>query len=130
MAVADAEFNIDNTVSAIEAYQEAALLEPENTDIWLDWSFIYHESGEKDKAIELIERGLEESPDNSDLLYRMVVYQIQAGQYKEAFTYLENALILDFENHEVLFEFFRNLKHKKHFSRLLISIDRKTKCIT
>ena len=38
MAVADAEFNIDNTVSAIEAYQEAALLEPENTDIWLDWS--------------------------------------------------------------------------------------------
>ena len=95
------------------------MLEPNNSDIWLDWSFIYHDQGEHDKSIELMERALEETPDDSHLLYRMVVYQISAGLYKEAFTYLENALILNFENHQVLFEFFPKLETQKALYKII-----------
>ena len=62
---------------------------------------------------------LDEEAEDSDLLYRMVVYQITAGRYKEAFTYLENALILDFENHEVLFEFFPKLETQKALFKII-----------
>jgi predicted TPR repeat methyltransferase len=71
------------------------------------------------KAIELAERALEEIPDDAELMYRMVVYQITAGHYREAFTYLENALILDFEKHEVLFEFFPKLETQKALFKII-----------
>ena len=71
------------------------------------------------KAISLIDRALEEVPDDAELLYRMVVYQITAGHYREAFTYLENALILDFEKHEVLFEFFPKLETQKALFKII-----------
>jgi hypothetical protein len=32
----------------------------------------------------------------------MTIYLIEAGNYKEAFNYLENALILDFDGHATL----------------------------
>ena len=114
------EFGFDVVlVSAKEAYQEAALLEPEQKEIWLDWSMIYFDQGDYSRAIELINNGLEENPDDSDLLYRMVVFQITAGHYKEAFTFLENALILDFDNHEVLFEFFPKLETQKALFKII-----------
>ena len=59
-----------------------------------------------------------------DLLYRMVVYQITAGHYKEAFAFLENALILDFDNHEVLFEFFPKLETQKALLRSLTNLEK------
>ena len=52
-------------------------------------------------------------------MYRMVVYQISAGRYKEAFAYLENALILDFENHEVLFDFFPKIETQKALFKII-----------
>jgi len=36
----------------------------------------------------------------------MTVYLIEAGKFKEAFNYLENALILDFEGHNRFVRFF------------------------
>ena len=37
---------------------------------------------------------MSEIPDEPEFLYRMTVYLIEAGKFKEAFNYLENALIL------------------------------------
>ena len=80
---------------------------------------IHFDQGDYSRAIELINNGLEENPDDSDLLYRMVIYQITAGHYKEAFTFLENALILNFDNHEVLFEFFPKLETQKALFKII-----------
>jgi tetratricopeptide (TPR) repeat protein len=62
-SVAHAEFKVGNTVSSIDAYEEASKLEPEDKEIWLNWSFIYYEQGDHDKAIETLSTGFEEIPD-------------------------------------------------------------------
>ena len=118
-SVAEAEFHVGNIVSSLEAYEEASMLAPDDKEIWLDWSFIYYEQGEFDKAIDLIISGMDELPDESDYYYRVTAYLIAAGKYKEAFNYLENALILNFENHTILFEFFPHLETQKALFKII-----------
>lgn len=118
-AVAEAEFKTGNILSSLDAYEEASSLDPSNIDIWLDWSFILYEQGDYEKAVELVLRGIEESPEASELYYRITAYLIIAGKYKEAFNYLENALVLNFENHQQLFEFFPRLETQKALFKII-----------
>ncbi|MEO1653504.1 MAG: hypothetical protein AAFU64_08170, partial [Bacteroidota bacterium] len=57
--------------------------------------------------------GMEECPEEASLYYRAVVYLIDAGKYREAFDLLEQALVLDFDGHTVLYEFFPKLETQK-----------------
>jgi tetratricopeptide (TPR) repeat protein len=118
-AVADCEFHVGNTVSSLDAYEEACLLDPEDKEVWLNWSYIYYEQGEYEKAIELLLDGLDELPDEPRFFYRLTAYLISAGKYKEAFNYLENALILDFDGHTELYEFFPKLETQKALFRII-----------
>ena len=108
-----------NQTAAIDAYEEAVSLDPEEISIYLDWSFIYFESGEMDVALNILKEGLEENPDSPELYYRMTAYLIESGKYKEAFIFLENALVLDFEMHTVLYDFFPRLETQKALFKLI-----------
>ena len=108
MALAEAEYRIGNVISSLDAYKKASDYAPTHPDIWLNWSFIYYEQGEKDMAVGVVLEGLDEIPDNAELHYRAVCYLIGNKQFKEAMGYLETALTLDFEQHKLLFEFFPN----------------------
>ena len=119
LAKADTEYRTGNITSCLEAYQEAALLEPNNPEIWLNWSFVLHEMGNHSDAVGLIASGIDEMPDNADLYYRAVVYLIHEGKYKEAFNYLEKALVLDFDKHVVLFEYFPRLETQKALYKII-----------
>ncbi len=118
-AAAHAEYKIGNTISSISAYEEASLLDPEDKEIWLNWSFIYYEQGEHQKAMEVLLQGMEEIPNEPELLYRMTAYLIEAGKFKEALNYLENALILNFDGHTVLFDFFSKLETQKALFKII-----------
>ena len=63
--------------------------------------------------------GFHDIPDDSELFYRMTVYLIEAGRFKEAFNYLENALILDFDGHTALFDFFPKLETQKALYKII-----------
>jgi tetratricopeptide (TPR) repeat protein len=119
IALADAEFKVGNLVSSLEAYEKAALLDPENINVWLMWSFLYYEQGDFPKCLELIKNGLEENPTEPSLYYRSVAYFIAAGKYKEGLAYLENGLILNFEKHQELFEFYPNLQNQKMLLKII-----------
>ena len=77
------------------------------------------EEGDYEKAVSLIKDGISLIPESSDLYYRATAYLVSGGKYQEAFTYLENALILDFEKHEVLFEFFPKLETQKALFKII-----------
>ena len=62
---------------------------------------------------------MHDNPDDAEILYRMTIYLIEAGNYKEAFNYLENALILDFDGHSTLFEFFPKLETQKALYKII-----------
>ena len=52
--VAEAEYHVGNLVSSIDAYEEASMLDPEDLEIILDWSYVYYEQGEHEKALEIV----------------------------------------------------------------------------
>jgi len=119
LGLAEAEFKTGNILAALEAYETASELDEENIDMWLDWSFIYYDQGDYDRALDLIHQGIEEMPDDADLWYRAAAYCMGAGRYKEAIGFLENGLILDFDKHETLFEFFTELDTQKALYKLI-----------
>ena len=118
-AAAHAEFKIGNIISSISAYEEASNLSPDDKEVWLNWSYIYYEQGEHEKAIETLLQGMSELPDESEFFYRMTVYLIEAGKFKEALNYLENALILNFEGHSMIFDFFPKIETQKALYKII-----------
>ena len=62
---------------------------------------------------------MEENPTESSLYYRSVAYFIAAGKYKEGLAYLENGLILNFEKHQELFEFYARLQNHKALLKII-----------
>ena len=53
------------------------------------------------------------------MLYRLAANYIADNKYQEAFESLENALILDFEKHTVLLEFFSNIDTQKALFKII-----------
>ncbi|MCC5919320.1 MAG: tetratricopeptide repeat protein [Cyclobacteriaceae bacterium] len=114
------EHQIGNLVSALQAYEEASYLGMgDMPSMWLDWSKIYFEIGEISRAIEIIDLGIADLPEESDLYYRKVAYLIEQGDYKNAFAILENALTLNYENHTQLFSFFPKLETQKALYKII-----------
>jgi tetratricopeptide (TPR) repeat protein len=124
LALAQAESKTGNVVSAIEAYQHATHLNPANPQTWLDWSGIYRDQGNFEQAIDLLKSGIEECPAHADLYYRMCLYHIEAGKYRQAFAYLENALILDFDRHTVLYEWIEDIHIQKALFKIISQYQR------
>ena len=78
--MAHAEYKIGNTISSLDAYEEAAKLDATDKEIFLNWSFIYFEQGSYDKAIEILLSGFQDNPDDAEFFYRMTVYLIEGGR--------------------------------------------------
>ncbi|MCK5281195.1 MAG: tetratricopeptide repeat protein [Cyclobacteriaceae bacterium] len=117
--VAEAEYHVGNLVSSLDAYEEASMLNPEDLEIILDWSYIYYEQGEYEKALEIVVNTLSDLPEEADLYYRAAAYLLALGKYKEAYNYLENALVLNYDKHVDLLEFFPKLETQKALFRII-----------
>jgi tetratricopeptide (TPR) repeat protein len=118
-ALAQTEYQLGNIVSSIQYFEKAITIDTKDTNIWIAWSYVYHEQGETEHATKIILDALEELPDEPELFYRLACYLITKGNLKEAFIYLENALILNFELHTVLFDFFQDLETQKALVRII-----------
>ena len=117
--LADIESKIGNVVSAIESYEKAANLSPNNPDIWVNWSLVYHEQSDFEKAFSIVTQGMIENVDEAELNYHACVYLINLGKYRDALEYLQNALVLDFEMHTILFDFFTSLEVQKGLYKII-----------
>jgi tetratricopeptide (TPR) repeat protein len=117
--LADAEFNLGNMQASSDAYEEAINLEPGIMEAYVNLSIIYFEQNRFEEAIDVIREGIEELPEEAELYYRLVVYLIKMGKYKEAFTYLENALTLDFDRHTILYELMPELQKQKAVYKII-----------
>jgi len=117
--MAEADYKVGNLVSSLDAYEESAMLNPVDHQTWIDWSFLVYEQGDILKAIQLIERGLEELPEAAELHYRLTAYFLANGMHKNGLKSLENALVLNFEKHTELLEFFDELKMQKALFKII-----------
>jgi len=118
-SLAYAEFKVGNLVSSIDVYTKVMELYPKDVESCLDFSFIYYESGDIKKAISIINEGIAETPGESLFYYRLVVYLLDDGKYKEAINVLESALSINFKNHDVLFDFIPKFETQSALIRVI-----------
>ncbi|WP_373396365.1 tetratricopeptide repeat protein [Algoriphagus halophilus] len=119
VGLADAEFNLGNLQASSEAYEEAINLEPGILETYINLSLIYFDQNRFEEAVDVISEGIDELPEEAELYYRMVVFQIKLANYKEAFSYLENALTLAYDRHVVLYELMPELEKQKAMSKII-----------
>jgi tetratricopeptide (TPR) repeat protein len=115
----DCESKLGNPVAAHEAYQLAIELEPFMVDYWLNWSLLYFDNADYAMAYEVIKDAIEELPTEADLHYRACVYLLYDGKINQAISYLEEALILDYDGHEQLYDYFSNLETLKTIQKII-----------
>jgi hypothetical protein len=61
-------------------------------------------------------------PDEALLYYRTAAYHFSTGQLKEAILYLENGILLDYDSHAVLYDFFEDVKTQKTLYKIIQEI--------
>jgi tetratricopeptide (TPR) repeat protein len=111
-----------NVISAEAAFEKVYELDPENIALWLDWSHIYFEQGHTEKAVQMINEAIALMPDEALLYYRAAAYQFSTGRFKEAVIYLENGILLDYDSHAVLYDFFDDIKTQKTLYKIIQDI--------
>ena len=100
----------NNTEKWEALFEQLSTEFPFQPEVWLDWGVALHENGEINKALDITEQGLENSPRNPALLYRMGALCYLSGNQDVAILILERALELNAQEHFTLFIFAPELK--------------------
>ncbi|BDD08171.1 hypothetical protein FUAX_06030 [Fulvitalea axinellae] len=114
-----ARFHCGNITDALEAYEEAVVLNPAEINIWTEWSDMYQWTQQSDKAVEIMTAALEEFPDAAQCHYRLAAYNFLGGKRSQAVENLEKALTNDFEKHKDLIVFFPELEKDDEMMRII-----------
>lgn len=104
---------------ALGGYQKVIELNYADYDVWLDYAACLMDSGYREDAIHSLTEGIKYFPDVADLHYRMSAVLVECGKRQEALTYLQNALVLDYEKHRDLFEYAPELKSDRTFLEVI-----------
>ena len=109
-AMADAYYKLGQIEKSIESYDKVVEYNPLDIEAWLDYSTVLYEQGRLTEASEIISEGIKNNPDAAELYYRMVAYLFALHQPEEGFVYLETALSISPEKHDILFEYLPQLQ--------------------
>jgi tetratricopeptide (TPR) repeat protein len=90
---------MDLLPEAIESYEKVSQIEPLNDEIWFDYSDALKKSGNLDKAINVIQQGIDVQPENAGLCYRKANYLLLNKKLQEAYEVLEKALQMNYKKH-------------------------------
>jgi tetratricopeptide (TPR) repeat protein len=117
-AYAEVQFKLGFIEDGCLAFEKSIELDPDNADIWLDYSNLLFDNGLTEEAVSVISDALFQHPDNADLHYRLTAYLLSTGAESEAQQSLCNALSIDYNKHNQLFDF---LPHSKN-SRMVLDV--------
>lgn len=120
LVLAEAEYRLGNAAEAKELYKHILEIDPSMMEAWLDWSYIAFVDEGPEPAIELIREALKIEYDCHQYHYRLVNYLYAMGKTKEALEHLDIALMLNFEDHFLVFELSPSLQN---VSEILTAID-------
>lgn len=92
VALGNAYYDIGRFDGAIQWYEEALLLVPDDVDVRTDLGTAYLYTGNPIKAVDLYQRSLEIQPDHAQTLYNIGVTYLSTGNFPEALENLQKLL--------------------------------------
>jgi len=102
-----------------DAYARVIELRYPEWDIWLDYADLLFEADYAPQAMEMLQESLKQFPEVAELHYRMSAMLISVGKKQEALVHLQNALTLDYDKHNELFEYAPALKENETVLRVI-----------
>lgn len=110
LSLAICEYKLGNRVGAVQYLEEAIAVNPQDETIWQDWAQLLHEQGNTAGAISSLEEGIRNNQDKYGLYYQCAAYCLTTGEERLGLTFLENALLMDYANHDILFQYIPTLR--------------------
>jgi tetratricopeptide (TPR) repeat protein len=104
---------------AENSFKKVIDIQPEDTDIWLDYANLLFEQEDKNGSLEILAEGIKHHPQYAPLQYRIAACLMSIGQKQEALGFLQNALALDYEKHNELFDYSPDLKENTSITDLI-----------
>lgn len=101
------------------AYERVIELEYNEVDVWIDFSTMLHQAGYLKEANEALMQGIKRFPDSAELIYRIGVVLLDLANTKAAMEYFSIALDMDFQKHEIIFEYAPNLINNTELNHLI-----------
>jgi len=101
------------------AYQRVIELDYPDFDVWLDYGKLMHEAGYFKESLEVIQEGIKHFPDVAVLYYRLGILLLESGNKQDAMSVFENALRLDYNEHQTIFEYAPSLELNNELLQLI-----------
>jgi tetratricopeptide (TPR) repeat protein len=111
IVLASAYFGLNLTDKWKRLYEELGESFPFESELWLDWGVALYEIGESGEALDITETGLENNPQNIQLLYRLAALFYLTGNKDMGLMVLEKALEIDPTEYQGIFTFAPELKN-------------------
>ena len=80
-----AENHVGNVVSALEAYEKATEVAPDDVQGWVNWSAILYEQGHFAEAADLVRHAVDLHPHEAHFHYMLCAYLLADGRMREAY---------------------------------------------
>jgi tetratricopeptide (TPR) repeat protein len=103
----------------IESFEKLLEIDSENIEVWMDYAHYFDENDEVDNAIEIMMEGLSFHGHLAAYNYRMAALLLKGGKESEALIFLGEALLEDYENHHLFFDYFKEAENNTNVNQLI-----------
>lgn len=103
-ALAEAYLNIDENEKALDILERVFQLDPQSKVNWINLATAYFNVDNYRKAFQVLTEAANKFENSADIYYLRAVFYLQAGNRHEGLLQLEHGLMLNFEEHTIIFE--------------------------
>jgi len=112
LSLAAAYMDNDEMEKAQKIFEKLLTVFPEDFEVWLDYSMLYSEQKNYERALDLLQTALFYLPDCHQINYRIAAILIKMKKNEHAVAFLEKGLKKNFSDHDLIYIF--EPKFKKH----------------
>ncbi|MBX7095725.1 MAG: tetratricopeptide repeat protein [Flavobacteriales bacterium] len=102
-----------------QSFLKALELDGDNPELIMDYTDFLKRRFSLQEALEEMDKHILRFPQQAELLYRQSVYLLESGKKAQAMEMLAEALSLNFEEHEELFDYLPELKNNNDIVELI-----------
>lgn len=113
-AIARIEHKLGNIASSIKAYKKAIYCYAHDEAVWLDWSALHYERNEYEKAIAVLDKGLEKMSGNKKFISKIAIYLLQTNNLDTTQQYLKKILIIKTDQYHSIVDAIAKIKEAKN----------------
>ena len=104
---------------AVDTFEKAIELNPENPAVWLEYSEFIDQRNVPHGAADIMMEGLVFNEDQPRFYYRLVAYLLKSGREAEALIYMGEALLENYDQHYLLFQYYPEAINNLNINQLL-----------